>query len=434
MLIFVSDIHLTDALHGGAVARAHTFERFWMRIQAARGSRPARLCFVGDLFDLVRSPSWLDGVHRPYHEVSVDLQAQVEAIVDRILDREAAFFGAIRARVQEGALEVEYLLGNHDRLLAYAPGARRRVWKALTGRDVEVEFRREAEFPEHGVLAYHGHHSDPINISPDHQATIGDAIGIELITRFPRMVKRLLPKDTPHAELLDDIDDVRPIYAVPAWVRQLGVIDRALLRPAGESWAALVEDFLSKPFVKHWMRSRRVIEKKRLGFDTGQKLKLLLELSTKRVVAKGSDQRLTKLYSMFQHGFDGKMAEHGIGTLRERRGLRFVVNGHSHFASMVPLGSLDGRPAVYFNTGTWRTVHQIGNLTGGRPSFLPFDSMSYLVFFPSDDPMGRDFEWWTGAMVAGAHGSTQREPTQAHPVGHPESQDGRSQLPSEPHT
>lgn len=402
MLIFVSDIHLTDALHGGAVGRAAMFERFWARIQAARGARPAKLCFVGDLFDVVRSPSWLEGACRPYHDPSDRLAAEVEAIVARILEREEAFFAAIRRRVQEGALEVEYLLGNHDRLLAFSPGARRRIWKALTGRDVDAEFRREAAFEEHGVLAYHGHHSDPINISPGHQATIGDAIGVELITRFPRMVKRLLPEDTPHAELLDDIDDVRPIYAVPAWVRQLGVIDRGLLKPVGQSWAALVEDFLSKPFVKQWMRSRRATEQKRLGFDTGQKLKLLLELSTKRVVAKGSDQRLTKLYRMLQHGFDGKMAQHGIEALRARRGLRYVVNGHSHFASMVPLGNLDGRPAVYFNTGTWRTVHQIGNLTGGRPSFLPFDAMSYLVFFPTGDPLGRNFEWWTGAMVAGA--------------------------------
>ena len=41
MLIFVSDIHLTDALHGTAVSKADTFERFWIRIQASRGTRPA---------------------------------------------------------------------------------------------------------------------------------------------------------------------------------------------------------------------------------------------------------------------------------------------------------------------------------------------------------------------------------------------------------
>ncbi len=397
MLIFASDIHLTDALHGGSVPKSAIFERFWTRIEAARGHRPAILCFVGDLFDLVRSPRWLDGRFRPYHEVEGNAEAALDRIVDGILEREKGFFDAIRRRVEEGALEVVYLLGNHDRLLADAPGARRRIWKALTGRDEAVVFERERAFPEHGVLAYHGNVVDPVNNHPDGGPTIGDAIGIELITRFPRMVKELV--DTPNADLLDDIDDVRPIYAVPAWVRSLGLVDRRLLKPVSATWQRLVEEFLSRSFVREWMRERRSIEQKRFGFDTGQKLRLLLELSTKKVVVRGSDKRMTKIYKTFQHGFDGKMANHAVGELGRRERLRYVVNGHSHFASMVPLGRVHGREAAYFNTGTWRTVHQIGNVASGRPSFLPYDAMSYLVFFPDGDELGRDYEWWTGAMV-----------------------------------
>ncbi len=75
------------------------------------------------------------------------------------------------------------------------------------------------------------------------------------------------------------------------------------------------------------------------------------------------------------------------------------MNGHSHFPSMTPLGHVDAGEAVYFNSGTWRTVHQIGTHTSGRPTFLPYDAMSYIVFFGDDDPLGREFEWWTGAMV-----------------------------------
>jgi hypothetical protein len=45
-------------------------------------------------------------------------------------------------------------------------------------------------------------------------------------------------------------------------------------------------------------------------------------------------------------------------------------------------------------------VHQIGHDLGGRPSFLPYDAMSYLVFFPDGDKLGREYEWWTGASVA----------------------------------
>lgn len=397
MLIFVSDQHLTDSLHGSSVPKDLLFERFWTRIQAARGKRPAHLCFVGDLFDLVRSPSWLESAARPYHHTDDRVREVLGGIVDRILEREAKFFTAIREKVESGALEITYLLGNHDRLLASAPASRRKIWKALTGRDEDIVFDTERHFPDHKVLAYHGHVGDPINVQQDGAGTIGDAIGLELITRFPRMVKQLVA--TEHADLLDDIDDVRPIYAVPAWVRNLGFVDRSLMRPVGQTWSALVEDFLSKPFVRAWMRERKMTEQKRLGFDTGKKLRLLLELSTKRVVARGSDEKLTKIYRMFQHGFDGKMAAYAAQEMSARQHVRFAVNGHSHFASMVPLGQIRGERAAYFNTGTWRTVHQIGNVLPGRPTFLPYDAMSYLVFFPSGDLMGRDYEWWTGAMV-----------------------------------
>jgi UDP-2,3-diacylglucosamine pyrophosphatase LpxH len=395
MLILVSDIHLTDELHGSAVSRAEQFERFWVRIHAARGQRPAHLCFVGDLFDLVRSPSWLTCARRPYHEVDAAMRGHVEGIVDRILDREREFFAAIRKRVEEGALRVHYVLGNHDRLLSRCPGARRKIWAALTGADEAVTFGSEAVFRDHGVLAYHGHVGDPINHHPEGEGTVGDAIGIDLIVRFPREVRRRLEIDHPE---LDDIDDVRPVYAVPAWVRQLGVFDRSLLRPASDTWSSIVEDFLHNTFVRGWMRRQH----RAFGFDTGKKLRLLLELSTGRVMARSHDQRLTKLYQVFQHGFDGRMAQRGAEELArpDRRGLRYVVNGHSHFASMVPLGTIDGRRAVYFNTGTWRTVHQIGHTIGGRPTFLPYDAMTYLVFFPDGDALGRDFEWWTGALVA----------------------------------
>ena len=198
--------------------------------------------------------------------------------------------------------------------------------------------------------------------------------------------------------MLDDIDDVRPVYAVPAWVRHIGTVQPELLRPIHEAWVGVVESFLSEDFVRHWMKRKH----RRFGLDTGKKLRLLLEMSTKRLIAKGSDKRLTEAYRMMQHAFDGKMAELAGRRITHQRRLRYVVNGHSHFAAMRPIGTVDGKPAVYFNTGTWRSVHQIGHGVGGRPTFLPYDAMSYLVFFPENDPLGRDFEWWNGALVARA--------------------------------
>lgn len=39
LLIFVSDIHLTDKLHGNAVSKAEQFARFWDRVHVASGLR-----------------------------------------------------------------------------------------------------------------------------------------------------------------------------------------------------------------------------------------------------------------------------------------------------------------------------------------------------------------------------------------------------------
>ncbi len=394
LLIFVSDIHLTDRLHGNAVSKAEQFARFWERIRVARGKRPAEMCVVGDLFDLVRSPSWFDGRHRPYHGASNNgVVKNVEQIVADTIERERGFFDALKAKIASGELVFHYVVGNHDRLLTTSKGAQQAIADALGLPSITLH--KEKEFPDHGVLAYHGNVGDPINASPDGDATIGDAIGSELILKFPRMLRKMVGHDHPGVEEIDDIDDVRPVYAVPAWVRQQSAIRKDLLRPISQVWSEVVDEFLANDFVKQWLKTQH----KTWSLDLGKKLRLLLELSRNKVMAHGSDERLSQLYRFFQHSFDGKMQELAAKELLRRRGLRYVVNGHSHFPSMQPLGRLGDKPAVYFNTGTWRAVHQIGHDLGGRPSFLPYDAMSYLCFFPTDDKLGRDYEWWTGAMV-----------------------------------
>ncbi len=394
LLIFVSDIHLTDRLHGNAVSKAEQLARFWDRIQAVRGKRPAELCVVGDLFDLVRSPSWFEGRHRPYHGATQNgVVKNVEAIVRETIRREQGFFDALKAKIASGELVFHYVAGNHDRLLRTAPAAQRAIADALGL--PRLELHTELEFRDHGVLAYHGNVGDPINASPDGDATIGDAIGSELILRFPRSLRAMVGADHPGVDEIDDIDDVRPVYAVPAWVRQQSAIRSELHRAIREVWSEVVDEFLANEFVQRWLKTQH----KTFSLDLGKKLRLLLELSRNKVIQHGSDERLTQLYRFFQHSFDGKMSAVAATELNRRKGLRYVVNGHSHFPSMQPLGRIDGKPAVYFNTGTWRAVHQIGHDLGGRPSFLPYDAMSYLVFFPHDDKLGREYEWWTGAMV-----------------------------------
>src|SRR5688572_6542170 len=386
LLIFVSDIHLTDRLHGNAVSKAEQFARFWERIQVARGNRPDELCVVGDLFDLVRSPSWFDSRHRPYHGATTNgVVKNIERIVDETIKREQGFFDALRAKLASGELKFHYVVGNHDRLLLTAPAAQQRIADALGLPTITLH--KELEFRDHGVLAYHGNVGDPINASPDGDATIGDAIGSELILKFPGKLRALVGADHPGVEQIDDIDDVRPVYAVPAWVRQQSAIRRDLLRPISQVWSEVVDEFLTNDFVRTWLKTQH----KLFSLDLGKKLRLLLELSRNKVMAHGSDERLTQLYRFFQHSFDGKMQQVAANELLKRKGLRYVVNGHSHFPSMQPLGRIGDAASVYFNTGTWRAVHQIGHDLGGRPSFVQYDAMTYLVFFPTDDKLARDY-------------------------------------------
>ena len=393
MLLFISDIHLTDELSQPPVPWAQTFQRFWSRIEASKGEQPAHLCIVGDFIDIVRSPRWLRGPHRPYHDPSPGLAAEVEAIVSAVLLREAAFFGAIRAQVQSGQLIIHYLLGNHDRLMAHAPVARRALWRALTGEDRPIDFPESIDFEQHKVIAHHGHTGDFICHDAEGGAPVSDIFGIELIVRFPDAVRARIDFDLPH---LDDIDDVRPIYAVPSWIRQISSGRHGLMKPVSETWTELVSEFLENDHFKEWVRRQRRV----MGLSPGAQLQRMLQLSTGRAMATASDKRLTRAFKMMQHLFDGKFAERAAHRLEDQRGFQYVINGHSHFPSMTPLGNIHGKPTVYFNSGTWRTVHQIGTHAAGRPTFLPYHAMSYIAFFPDDDTLRRDFEWWTGAMVA----------------------------------
>lgn len=390
MLVFVSDLHLRPGAPS-PVAREAQFRRLWQRVEGGRPGAPVRLVLLGDIFDLVRAPAWLDLAARPYHPPSPELAAHVERIVRDTIEADRPFFEAVQQKVREGTLSIEYVLGNHDRLLAHVPAARAAVRAALAMPGGDAGFPTSLAFPEHGVLAYHGHTVDQLCHEPDGSAPLGDVIASELIVRFPAEIRRRVELPDPR---LDDIDDVRPILAVPGWVRTLAREEPGFLsRVVGRVWRDLVEEFLANPWVRDWVKRHH----RPLKLDFAQRVRLLLALSAR---ARPRDEpRLSQLYYLGMKLLDVRFARAALKTLEQRpnRGLRFVVNGHTHFAGMTPLGLVNGKPGCYFNTGTWRQLRQLGTVARGRPAFLAYDAAAYLVFFDRDDPLERTFEWWQGA-------------------------------------
>jgi UDP-2,3-diacylglucosamine pyrophosphatase LpxH len=390
MLVFLSDIHLRA---GGRtnVPRVEQLKRFWQRIEASRRDDVVTLCFVGDTFDLVRDPSWFSTPHRPYHPMSPALEAQLEALIAATLEAEKDFFTVLRQQVQRGGLEIEFILGNHDHLLNQVPGARAAIRKALGIPGGTALFPLEVRYEKEGVLAYHGHTADLVSSSAHEDVPFAELFCPELITRFPLEIRRQLGLEHPH---LDDIDDVRPVVSVPTWVRTLAQSEgKALGVKIDGVWAGLVEEFLDNPHVVGWFKRNH----KAFRFDFAQKMKVLLALSAKRGLKEQS--RFTATRDVLFRLLDTKFSETAARNLQEKpnRHLRYVVNGHTHFANMTPLGTINEQRACYFNLGTWRTVHQLGHL--GTPSFMQFDAMGYLAFFGTDDPLERELEWWQGAVI-----------------------------------
>ena len=390
MLVFVSDLHLRPGAPS-PVSREAQLRRLWQRLEGGRPEAPVRLCLLGDIFDLVRAPQWLGTTVRPYGEPSPALAEQVTGIVAATVDADRPFFEAVQRKVAEGVLEVHYVLGNHDRLLEHAPAARAAVRAALGMKGGDAPLPTRLVFPEHAVLAYHGHTVDLLCHEPDGQAPLGDVIASELIIRFPGEIRRRVELPDPR---LDDIDDVRPILAVPGWVRSVAREEPQFLSEVvGKVWRDLVDEFLANPWVRDWMREHH----RSLKLDFAQRVKLLLALSARS--RPRDEPRLTQLYYLLMRLIDARFARTALRTLeqKEHRGLRFVVNGHTHFAGMTPLGLVNGKPGCYFNTGTWRQLRQLGTVARGRPAFLAYDAAASLVFFDAGDPLGRTFEWWQGA-------------------------------------
>jgi hypothetical protein len=445
MLVIVSDLHLTDGTIGTSIGAA-AFEDFRARLKelavdashrADGRYRPIEsfdLVLLGDIFDLIRTTRWNDtGVavrpwdHREKPGPFADKIAEITtAILKRnkgALDllRECSRGAAVTVPAAHGAGEqvpvrvrIHYVVGNHD-WYYHLPGAafdaiRATINEAIGLHNGAGPFPHDPEesdqlmevYRRHRVYARHGDRYDSFNYVEEKgrdAATLGDALVVDLINRFPHEVRRRLV-DLP-AEFLDGLDElanVRPSLLVPVWVNALlgtAELSKGQVHAVKRIWNELADAFTELPFVR--------AHDKPLMLDEVDGLEATLRLSS-----RFSFRDIARIVTFIQKKFWKGGFSYARNALREmafRNGSAdYIVYGHTHHYEVVPLHTRFEHQQkidqLYFNSGTWHAIHErtlkSDNLL--TPQFIHFHVMTYLAFFGEDERSGRRFETWSGTL------------------------------------
>jgi UDP-2,3-diacylglucosamine pyrophosphatase LpxH len=265
-----------------------------------------------------------------------------------------------------------------------------------------------AALRRHKVFARHGDRFDPFNYEGDRNcSSLGDAIVVELLSRFSRQVELELADDLPVAALagLREIDNIRPLLLIPVWID--GLLERTCPHAPTRKqvklvWDRLADEFLDHPFVRRrdsWC-----------PLDMVDGLQQALKFS--RGVSVGWAARVAQWVFQLRGAASASYCNHALAEqdFRNRRA-RHIVYGHTHQAEALPLDASYTEGYVlnqlYFNSGTWRRVYQQTQLVPSEHEFIAADTMTYLAFFAGDERRGRPFETWSGTLglapTAGRH-------------------------------
>ncbi len=445
MLVVISDLHLTDGTSGTTIS-ADAFRLLAERLTELAASASARsdgsyrpiervdLVLLGDVLDLIRSTRWLTAEVRPWDDPQSPAVAEtLSAIVSDILRRNEASLGVLRSLAQglvrlapagqvgrraatgetvPVPVRIHYMVGNHDWPL-HLVGAQYNRLRRQIAVHLGLATEPDGPFPhepwesaelldamrKHRVLARHGDVFDPLNFDGVRDASsIGDAIVVELVSRFAVQVEHELGPDLPPATRagLRELDNIRPLLLVPVWID--GLLARtcpsaALRHRVKQTWDTLAEAFLDLPIVRQhdtW-RPRDLVD----GLERALRISRRLPIGWASSIAGW----LCKLRGAATASY----AHHALAEedFRNRRA-RHIVYGHTHQPECVPLDASYADAFVlnqmYFNSGTWRRVYHPTLLAPGEHEFIAHEAISLLAFFPGDERGGRPYETWTGTL------------------------------------
>jgi UDP-2,3-diacylglucosamine pyrophosphatase LpxH len=417
------------------------YEASWRADGTYRPIEQIDLILLGDVLDVIRSVKWLDEDVRPWDNVqSPDFLQMVQNISNDILSKNEPAFEILRGLNSDNnslritlppedgagkvaktgyepdaegripiAVNIHYMVGNHDWFYHLAGEEYNKIRQSVVGamglaNDPNEPFAHDPDESEkiikalndHDVYARHGDIYDPFNYEEHRDASsLGDAIVVELLNRFPVEVKRQLGDRLP-VECLDglnEIDNVRPLLLIPVWVDAL--LDKTCksqpdsAKKVKDIWNELANNFLKLEFV----RSR---DKWWNPLDAVDKLEFGLKITSKISFDKIAD--VIKWFAKKRKGGGSTYYESSIEEQAFKDKKSFIVYGHTHHTEVVPLATSIDKDQIYINSGTWRTVYEMARVKTKVTGFVNYKVMTYLAFFKDNERGGRKFEVWSGNL------------------------------------
>lgn len=420
MLVFLSDVHLTDGSSGQTI-KPTAFSIFYDNLcklaDTVSPLKELHLVLLGDIFDIIRSGQWLAGGNtiRPWDNASPRQEKIVGNILQGIVTNNAkalTVFDYLRQyAVKKGVpFKITYVIGNHDWLINRYQGCRNLVAGALGISSANHPLFPTVLFePDYRVFARHGDIYDKFNYMGNRDASsIGDAVVIELLNRYPLVVDARLSElvarnamtsaeKTVITDLLKELDNIRPLLDAPSWVLMVAnkTENEAARRVIEQAWEKCVDDFFKVSFIKN--------QDTYLWPDTIDRLQIALQLSSH--MSKKLLETVAGLKEkLFQAKIEGDYHKEAFAEQKVRSGMAdFVLYGHTHDQLIVPMDQVsfatgDTQDKIYFNTGTWRKTWNRVFFDPANREFIGWHVLTYVAIFRPDENGDYNFEFWNSAL------------------------------------
>jgi hypothetical protein len=254
----------------------------------------------------------------------------------------------------------------------------------------------------HRVYARHGDLYDKFNYDAEKGrdfGTVGDAFAMEVSNRFPVEVQKRYGDTLPEGliDSLRKISNIRPALAAPIWISgqiRHYVGDHPMEEELKNVWDDISDEYLQLDFVRQADKAFR--------FDITDVMELIVKIS-----GRASFQTINDVIMWVQNkmwGGNHSFAQYSLTEPAFTSGKsQYIIYGHTHHHEIVPLGMnvLLPKPEsqIYFNSGTWHSYYSLAIQNPKEQKFVPYQALTYLTFYTSEEHDGRNFETWSGAYA-----------------------------------